>query len=62
MMEQAAMTVDIGIKEFVLKKLTKKDAEDPIIICKKPIIAEALPALFEKGVNDKADALGKVNP
>ena len=39
-----------------------EEIKPPIPICIKPSKADALPAFFEKGAIESADAFGKVNP
>ena len=59
---QAAITPDMGKDVWLLKKLTRADAQAPQAIWMPPKSAEALPALRENGARDSADELGNVKP
>src|SRR5438477_3836908 len=57
-----SMINPIGNAIVLLKTLTSAELNVPTPIWMAPIKAEAVPAFFEKGANDKAEELGKVNP
>lgn len=57
-----AIPSSIGNRVSLCIAPTNADSEAPHTICKKPINAEALPAVFLKGANAIAVALGTNNP
>ena len=60
--EQPNMVNVMGAAALLLKTLTMAELVVPTPICIAPNKAEAVPAFFSKGINDNAEALGKVKP
>lgn len=61
-MEVSAMILMVGIADLTLNKLTPTEANAPMPICMAPMSAEAVPAFFENGNSDRAEAFGLTKP
>lgn len=60
--EVKVIMLTVGTADFTLNKLTPKEANAPTPICIAPMSAEAVPAFFEKGSKDRAEAFGLTKP
>ncbi len=50
----------LAVRSFIT--LTMAETAAPILICRPPINAEALPAFREKGAKESAEVFGNTNP